>query len=105
MSAGKIEALKQAYAKSLTTKLATLEQLYQHFIEQTGDEPVKALHVFTHNLSGSAGLYGYPEVATQSKALMQIVETSYEVEALPETQAEFDCLKDALQQAIQEKTN
>lgn len=67
-----LEALQRDYHAALPGKYDELEAARVALL--AAPEPLPAarhLHLLLHRLSGSAGLYGYPVIAAQARALEQ----------------------------------
>ncbi|MEO0369428.1 MAG: hypothetical protein AAF197_11705 [Pseudomonadota bacterium] len=68
-----VDNIKQQYRNSLPDKSAALEKLAQQLTSCLSEcqEMAGELRDFTHKLAGSTGMYGFDQLHSQSKSLLQ----------------------------------
>lgn len=68
----RLDELYRHYHRSLADKRAELRRAWDALCdEDAGVEQAREFHQQLHRLAGSAGTYGYPEIARQALALEQ----------------------------------
>ncbi|MCX7556314.1 Hpt domain-containing protein [Xanthomonadaceae bacterium JHOS43] len=67
-----LDELHRQYRQSLTTKRDDLRRAWDRLCdEEATPAHVAQLHLLLHRLAGSAGTYGYADIATRAKAVEQ----------------------------------
>lgn len=94
-----LQKLLAEYRAALPAKLANIERLQQAAIATEGDELAEYQRA-VHQLAGSAGSYGLPEVSTAARALDRYLADVLAAETSRSAQRETELLT-ALRAAIQ----
>ncbi len=83
----KLEALRGAYATGLETKLTDLEALVDSFVDdsklENSDALLEKLAIKAHQLSGSAGTFGYSHIGGAARKLELFCQALVANQALP----------------------
>ncbi len=69
----RVERLRRAYSRQLPGRIRELESSWRQFVEERETRHLTAMLETTHNLSGSGGIYGYPQVSSICRELHRIL--------------------------------
>lgn len=67
----RVQQLKRSYSRRLPGRVRELERLWRQVAERQDPEILAVMLETTHNLAGSGGVYGYPQVSAISRDLHQ----------------------------------
>jgi HPt (histidine-containing phosphotransfer) domain-containing protein len=68
-----IAQLKQYYLSKLPSKIDAIESAWQDYLSDPTAEKMQTLYRQAHNMSGSAGTYGYKEISDIAKKMDKIL--------------------------------
>ena len=69
----KLKAHFAAYTKNLPNKIAQIESLWNSLLREWDHEKLVELHIKTHGLRGSAGIYGHENVGIAATNLDMVI--------------------------------
>ncbi|MBA2654674.1 MAG: Hpt domain-containing protein [Gammaproteobacteria bacterium] len=64
-----INELKEYYLNKLPDKIEAIETAWQEYLDESVIENLQVIYRQSHNMSGSAGLYGYKEIGDIAKKI------------------------------------
>lgn len=68
-----LTALKQYYLSKLPGKIEAIEQAWLEYLNHPDHDNLQILYRQTHNMSGSAGTYGYKELGDTAKKIGKLL--------------------------------
>jgi hypothetical protein len=96
----KIQQLKHRYRNSLATKLEELDSYL--FAFEFGEGNIRSrlveLHEYLHKLAGSAGMYGYDDIAKMARDSMAVTNADSEMPEIIEVKDSVTRVRDLLEQ-------
>jgi|688.fasta_scaffold885515_2 HPt (histidine-containing phosphotransfer) domain-containing protein len=69
-------ALRRYYTSQLPDKVIAIDDAWRDYLENPEPDKLRVLFRQTHNLSGSAGTYGYKDISNIAKKLDKILRTN-----------------------------
>lgn len=82
------QALKDEYDQTIQSKLKTIDNLIKALESSWCLENLKALHIFVHKITGSAGTYGYYTVSLRARKW--VTELTSLIDHFPESKPNFE---------------
>lgn len=100
-----LEKLREDYKTKLPEKISELNGIYKKLTKSFSQEELKNFYIKVHNLHGTAGTFGYPELGEIAAQLEKLIKQSMErSDGLIEKAADIQKLLDSLQsQAVSEE--
>ncbi|MFO7603284.1 MAG: Hpt domain-containing protein [Gammaproteobacteria bacterium] len=99
----KIAALRKQYVQTLDTRFAQLEQAYMQMIAATTvQDHVRRLMILSHTLCGSAGMFGFGDIATCCRRIEGLCHLLLRDNTNPKIWHEVSACMTQLQEAVLE---
>jgi HPt (histidine-containing phosphotransfer) domain-containing protein len=75
-----LHQLKNYYVSQLPNKIAAMESAWQDYLQQPNHELLQVLYRQAHDLSGSAGTYGYKELNDVARRIDRLLREKLDYE-------------------------